>query len=539
LSDINRCLGCMAEKTEQPQCPHCGWQHDGKEVSLMHIPPGTILTEKYLIGRPLGQGGFGITYLAYDLNLKIKLAIKEFFPQGLISRVTGTSEITVYSSELKDQYEFGLDKFLNEAQILARFEEHPGIVTVRDFFRANGTAYMVMSYIEGITLEEYLKQQGGKISFNDVLNIMMPVMDALNEVHGSGIMHRDISPDNVVIDAKGRVVLIDFGAARQDLRERSKSLSVILKPGYAPEEQYRSKGEQGPWTDIYALGATMYRAVTGVIPPDSLDRIRDDVLDYPQSISDNPSLLNAFKKALAVYAEDRFQTVSQFQKALQQDDYYLQDNINELQKDKKNAVERKVERESVVKEPANDLSPVYEKKEKSKETNKTNNWIIVTIIVLPLLVYIIGQLSGLWQEEFDYSTNGKNIYESENDVYSSPEKVVDAYFEAFKDKDFRTALNFTVDGDSVTDSDLEVLESVFMDFNIVDYSLGKTDQISSTEVNVPVSITSSLGGEVSYSTDIIRVVKLDGKWYLDENSVEDDSNDTDFDDIDWDQDNID
>ncbi len=147
---------------------------------------------------------------------------------------------------MRRQFEFGLERFLHEVKTLARFADHPNIVTVRDFFRANGSAYMVMNYVEGMTLEEYLGQVGDKLAFLETRNIMMPVLDALKEVHLAGIMHRDISPDNIVIDSSGRVVLIDFGAARQEMQQKSRGLSVIMKAGYAPEEQYRTRGEQGP-----------------------------------------------------------------------------------------------------------------------------------------------------------------------------------------------------------------------------------------------------------------------------------------------------
>ena len=151
------CLGCMAPQTGEHAGPHCGRRHDAEPESLLHLPPGTVLEDKYLIGRVLGQGGFGITYLAYDLKLHRKLAVKEFFPQGLVSRITGTSQITVYSGDLKEQYEYGLERFLQEARTLVRFDNHPNIITVRDFFEANGTAYMIMNYVEGLTLEQYLR----------------------------------------------------------------------------------------------------------------------------------------------------------------------------------------------------------------------------------------------------------------------------------------------------------------------------------------------------------------------------------------------
>jgi serine/threonine protein kinase len=313
----NLCPGCFDDSTGQNPCPYCGYETETAEASL-YLVPGTILSDKYLVGRVLGQGGFGITYLGWDLNLDMKLAIKEFFPQGLVSRLPGQSKVISYTGEIKNQFDFGLERFLREAKTLARFEDHPNIVTVRDFFKANNTAYMIMSYVEGLTLEKFLSQHQGKIPFSKTLDIIMPVLDALREVHETGIMHRDISPDNILINKKGRVILIDFGAARQDMREKSKSLSVILKAGYAPEEQYRSRGKQGPWTDIYAAAATIYRCITGQVPPEAMDRLAEDYLASPTEL--NVEIENtresSLLKALSVRAEGRFQAVEEFQAAL-------------------------------------------------------------------------------------------------------------------------------------------------------------------------------------------------------------------------------
>ncbi len=249
-------------------------------ASALHLPPGIVLQDKYLLGRALGQGGFGITYIAWDITLDLKLAIKEYFPFGLVSRSTNQQKMEMPTGERKEQYDYGLKRYLEEAKTLARFNEHPKIVTVRDYFEANNTAYLVMNYHEGVTLQSYLGKKGGKISVEQALKIFMPVLDALKEVHATGILHRDISPDNLLIDSNGRVILIDFGAARQAMGEKSKSLSVIMKAGYSPLEQYQSRGKQGPWTDIYAVAATFYRAVTGQVPLEAMDRLAEDDLAH-------------------------------------------------------------------------------------------------------------------------------------------------------------------------------------------------------------------------------------------------------------------
>ncbi len=312
------CMGCMAEKSSAPLCPHCGWEEGTPQESSQQLPPRTLLNNRYYIGKVLGQGGFGITYLGIDTYLDIKLAVKEYFPRELVSRETGTQQVSIHSGTYEDQYNYALEKFLLEARTLARFEGHPNIISVRDFFKTNGTAYLVMVYLEGTTLKNFLDHRGLALSYPDALAIMIPVLDALRAVHAEGVLHRDISPDNIFITRTGRVVLIDFGAARQAIGEREKHLSVVLKPGYAPEEQYRSRGNQGPWTDIYAVAATFYRTITGRMPPESLDRLEDDPLVSPGQlgVEIEAGEETVLLKALAVRAENRYQSVVEFQEAL-------------------------------------------------------------------------------------------------------------------------------------------------------------------------------------------------------------------------------
>ncbi len=320
MSEHNLCPVCFqpAGDSGQEQCRHCGHLKGSGAASPAHLPLGTILDNKYLVGRALGQGGFGITYLAWDRNLKLKLAIKEYFPQDLATRSAGQTEISPYTGSTGEQYLYGIDKFLQEARTLARFEGHPNIVSVRDFFKANGTAYFVMSYVEGVTLKAYLAESGGRMPFKEAKAVIMAVLDALRAVHAVGVMHRDISPDNIFIDTRGRVILLDFGAARQAISDQGRSLSIILKPGYAPEEQYRSRGEQGPWTDIYAAAATFYHLLTGNKPPEALERLLEDNLAPPPSYSTEltPGQEQALLKALAVRAGDRYQKIEDFQAAL-------------------------------------------------------------------------------------------------------------------------------------------------------------------------------------------------------------------------------
>ena len=265
----------MHELDQNTVCPKCGCDLNVKNESSLHLVPGTVLKGRYVVGKALGQGGFGITYIAWDDVFNRVVAVKEYLPLSIATRNTDSLSVTCASENLKEDYEYGLRKFLDEARILAMFTEMPNIVNVHDFFRANGTAYMVMEYIEGITFKEYLERSGGRIPWKQAEGVLSFVADALKEVHSRGLLHRDISPDNIYITESKQIKLLDFGAARIALGAQNKSFSIVLKHGYAPIEQYKSKGNQGPWTDIYALAATYYKSVTGRLPPESLDGYYD------------------------------------------------------------------------------------------------------------------------------------------------------------------------------------------------------------------------------------------------------------------------
>jgi len=312
------CMGCMAPKTGAAFCSRCGWNQAASAHSVLHLPPGTVLRDSYIVGRVLGQGGFGITYLGWDIQLQRKVAIKEYFPQSIASRQPGSVTVTPTTSNLQADFDYGLRSFMSEGQILARFSDHPCIVSVLSLFEENRTGYMVMGYLDGTTLSQSLAAAGGRLPYDTVREIMMRVMDGLREVHSQGLLHRDISPDNVYLTRQGPVKILDFGAARMAVGERSQSLSVVLKEGYAPEEQYRRSGNQGPWTDVYAVAATFYRCLTGVTPPPSLDRLHSDTLRSPRElgIPMPPDAEAALLRALSVMPGMRYQSVETFQAAL-------------------------------------------------------------------------------------------------------------------------------------------------------------------------------------------------------------------------------
>jgi serine/threonine protein kinase len=304
------CPGCFVRPKSAAVC-ECGWSQ-AEPRSGLFLTPGTILGGSYIVGRVLGRGGFGITYLGFDTNLEVRVAIKEFLPNVFAERTSGGGEVRPLDG-LAGNFDYGLDRFLGEAQTLAKFQEHPNIVTVVNFFRANGTGYLVMTYIEGITLMRRLEQADGRISVDETLGVLRGVLEALRDVHRVGLLHRDISPDNIFITSHGQVKLMDFGAARYAVGERTQNLTILLKSGFAPEEQYRTNGRQGAWTDMYAVGATVYRALTGVTPPPSIDRLREDDL-IPLSrfnLTLPPSLEAALGRALAVLAENRVRSADE------------------------------------------------------------------------------------------------------------------------------------------------------------------------------------------------------------------------------------
>jgi len=310
------CYGCFTEKEPGTACPHCGF-NENSERPYLAVPIGTILDGRYLIGKVLGVGGFGITYLGYDLTLDYKVAVKEYMPSGFATRGDDKYTLQVTSSSQQQAYDEGLDKFLSEARTLAKFHNTPHVVSVQDFFKENNTAYFVMEYVDGESLKDYLDKNGGRVSFAAASKILMPIMEALSKVHATGLIHRDISPDNISITSTGEPKLLDFGAARSAYAE-SKSVSVILKHGLAPIEQYSNHGNLGPWTDVYAMGATLYRSITGILPPESIERIHADTIKTPSSmgITIPPYAEMALMKALAVNPENRFPNIDQFMSAL-------------------------------------------------------------------------------------------------------------------------------------------------------------------------------------------------------------------------------
>ena len=313
----NYCMHCMGQLDANGNCPRCGTQTPA-ECAPHQLVPGTILLGRYLVGETIGQGGFGITYIGRDLLLDELVAVKEFYPTGYANRNTGASDkVTVTGDKNGALYEHGKERFLEEARILAKYRGEPGIVDVLNFFESNGTAYIVMEYLDGTDLYETLATTP-TMDANWVFDAFVPILDALERMHADHVYHRDVSPDNIMLLGDGTLRLMDFGAARSILAEDPRSVSVMLKAGYAPEEQYAKNGNLGPWTDIYALCATMYKCITGITPADAVSRRAGASLVWPSALGIGMSkqLENVIKKGMSLDAAERFQSIAEMRGAI-------------------------------------------------------------------------------------------------------------------------------------------------------------------------------------------------------------------------------
>ena len=314
------CYNCFKERDSQEgPCPYCGFDlSENVKKYPVALRAGTVLNGRYIVGRVLGQGGFGITYLAWDTQLEAKVAVKEYMPGELAGRIDGTS-VSVLSDDRSESFTYGAERFKEEAKTLAKFIGNPNIAAVTSYFDENDTSYFIMDYIEGISFKTYIANQGGKVSVEEALDVMIPVLRALTAVHAEGFIHRDVTPDNIYITKDGNVKLLDFGSARYSIGDKSKSLDVILKVGYAPKEQYIRRSRQGPYTDVYSCAACFYAALTGYLPPESLERLDNDALvPVSQCGVKIPEYLDkAILKGLAVPQEDRFQTAAEFLEAIE------------------------------------------------------------------------------------------------------------------------------------------------------------------------------------------------------------------------------
>ncbi len=292
---------------------------DGSD-NTFYLEPGTILHAQYRINGVIGQGGFGITYDGTDLKLDMHVAIKEYFPNPMANRQTTVSLEVTCNAGTKGLYEKGMKNFLDEAKNMAKYAGEENFVAVHDYFAENNTAYIIMEFVEGHNLKQYL-QQYGRLPIETVMVIIMPVMNALEKIHSKGMIHRDISPSNIMILPDGRVRLLDFGAAKEVSLEtvNMTTMSAVFKYGYSPIEQLTHGMKQGPYTDIYALCATIYEMLTGNTPPSPFQRAYEGVALVPPSalgVKIDPVQESALIKGLEVNGTDRIQTIRELRDGL-------------------------------------------------------------------------------------------------------------------------------------------------------------------------------------------------------------------------------
>ena len=393
-------------------CPHCGHNNPAvRAAQPRHVLPcGTVLRGRYVIGRMLGQGGFGITYIGYDAALELRVCIKEYFPDGAAMRYSSQGYFVTWSESqnarsLKD----GRESFVKEARKAVKLRKLNSVVQVWDVFFENETSYIVMDYIDGITLKESLSRRGKALSEEECLQLLSPVMEDLEEVHARGIIHRDISPDNLMLQPDGTLVLLDIGAAKDLNSGNSLSTTVVAKHGFSPMEQYVNTGNSGTWTDVYAMCATIIYCMTGEVIPTAIDRATGTPLDLSAF---SPAFAAALERGLAIRAEDRTQTIKELKDALTTavkapKDFLAAKKDDEPERENEPKRENEPEREN---EPKRE--PVHEEKDRRK---------LIRPLLAVLLVIGIGTGAAFgyralhktgWQErkgEWYYYSDGQTL----------------------------------------------------------------------------------------------------------------------------------
>ena len=386
-----RCQSCFHEY-EGTACPHCGYPEKGQNASHQ-LPVGTVLRERYQIGRCLGQGGFGITYLAWDKLMQQTVAVKEFYPSGTVFRKSATSTaVECGTEEIVPHYEYSKERFLREANALVRFKDIPEVVDILDFARENNTAYIVMEFVRGLDLKKYIAMRGGKLTVEETFRILKPVMEALAKVHKAGIVHRDISPDNIILDPMGGAKLLDFGAVRtvgdpKVDKELTQSTEAIIKHGFAPLEQYNARGSLGPWTDEYAMCATVWYCLAGTVPEEVTIRMTEGTDPDWSSIEGLPEhQRKALEKGISCRAKDRYRSMDELLAAL------FPGEVPEVSPEEEKPEEKKPELPKAEKEKP---APTVKKAKapagsKEKEPAKKRTWIIAAAAVLLLLIAAVA-----------------------------------------------------------------------------------------------------------------------------------------------------
>ena len=333
---FDRCFGCMQPLAfSDAPCPHCGYDGRAKQFDRNHLPPGTVLQKRYVLGAALGLGGFGNTYIGWDPMTQMRVTVKEYLPSAFAHHRADSPAVQCDSDEARALFEKGLRDYCAQAAALRRLPSTECVNPILDVVRENGTAYTVMEYLSGKTLKAYLSEYRA-MSFPQAMDVMAPILRTLDTVHKNGLLHRDICPDNIFLCRNGQVRILDFGLAQYDLMpDSSESLSVLFKPGFAPPEQYMRHLLAGPWTDVYGAAATLYKMITGIAPPDVPQRQRGDTLLAPHELGcDMPqSAEHALLRALSLRPEDRYATAEVFLRALTEDDPQDEDDADESKSD--------------------------------------------------------------------------------------------------------------------------------------------------------------------------------------------------------------
>jgi len=314
--NLNRiCPLCFMTLDPKGWCIFCSKSVHQMATTPPALPMRVVLNGKYFVGRILGEGGFGITYLGLNLLTGKKVAIKEFFPKGYTMRGQGTKAITA-NEQSKAAYAHWLNAFIKEAKLLASIKHLRGVVRIMDFFSENGTAYIVTDFLDGVSLRTYMNSHGGKLPWRSAIAILRPVLDSLHVLHENGVIHNDISPENIMMIKRNVVKLIDFGAS-STYREISDKPYIVLKPGFSPPECYKARSLKGPYSDVYQVAATLYNMITGIIPPESPKR-NPDRLVAPNKLGAGlpPIMERAVLKALNTNPNERYQTIHPFVQVL-------------------------------------------------------------------------------------------------------------------------------------------------------------------------------------------------------------------------------
>ena len=554
------CHNCDHEIEYAAVCPYCGTRML-REPLPHHLPTGTVIDNRYKIMGVLGEGGFGITYLGYNQKLGMPVAIKEYFPQGTTYRDTsGNHEVYVSSESAEAFFNHGKERFLSEAKTLVRFNAEPGIVSVMDFVEENQTAYLIMEYLDGETLQQYLKRHG-KMAATETFEMLEPMMRTLEKVHAAGVIHRDISPDNIMRLKNGQLKLMDFGAAREFVDE-NRSMSIMLKKGYAPAEQYRRNGEQGPWTDVYALCATIYRCITGVTPTDSLDRMSGEELKRPSELGADipPAYEGLLMYGMALHQKDRCQSMDELiglsEQATHNESAPKIAKPERATPPKKHSAKESNATVLVASKQADPYATVYAEKTNAdefapvnteqkpepepKKKRRKKKGLLIAAISLLLVIAVVVTGFVIWQNQngtttaeksnFEYKDIGKNTVEITNYSGSSSDitipsnldgyKVTSIGFQAFTGC---TGLTSVTIPDSVTSIgnyafyDCTGLTSVTIPASVTSIGWGAfSDCKGLTSITIPDSVTSIGGSAFSGCTGLTSITIPDSVKSIDD-----------------------